>query len=94
MLQDPGTRNLIDSADDFQRRVLEELTKHVRCCEKEAAETGLTVMGDFIVGDDEGDEPILRIRFICEPGKEVRVISVDGQRDNSTGDDWPPATLH
>jgi len=94
MLQDPGTRNLIDSADEFQRRVLEELSEHVRCCEREAAETERPVLGDFMVGADNGDEPILRIQFICEPGKEARVLSIDGQGDSSTGHKWPPTALH
>jgi hypothetical protein len=40
MQQNPGTRNLIDSADEFERRVLEELCEHVRRCEKEAPRPG------------------------------------------------------
>jgi hypothetical protein len=91
MLQDPGTRNLIDSADEFQRRVLEELSEHVHRCEKEAAETKQAVLGDFMVGnDDEEDKPLLRIRFLCEPGQEARVISVD----DSSGNEWRSATFH
>jgi len=91
MPHDPGTRSLIDSADEFQRRVLEELREHVRRCEKEAAETKQAVLGDFTVGDDEEeDEPILRIRFLCEPGEDARVLSVD----DSTGREWRSATLH
>ena len=90
MLQDPGTRNLIDSADEFQRQVLEELSEHVRRCEKEAAETVSVVLGDFRV--DDGGEPVLRICFICKPGQETRVISVDGYEASST--ESSPLTLH
>jgi hypothetical protein len=90
MLRDLDTRNLIDSADEFQRQVLEELSEHVRRCEEEVAETGRAVLGDFTVGDDDRDEPILRICFLCEPGQEVQVVSVDGV----SADDWPPATFH
>ena len=92
MLQDPGTRNLIDSADEFQRRVLEELSEHVHRCEKEAAETARVVLGDFRVGDDDGDEPLLRILFICTPGQEARVVSVDGLDASAT--ELPSPTLH
>ena len=40
--------------------------------------------------DEEEDEPILRIRFLCEPGEDARVLSVD----DSTGHEWRSATLH
>ena len=87
----PDVENLIVSADEFQQRVLEALGEHVHRCHEEAAETGQAVMGDFVVGDkDDGDEPILRIQFVCEPGQEARVISVGGL----SVDDWPPATFH
>ena len=91
MLQNPGTRSLIDSADEFQRRVLEELSEHVRRCEREASETARVVLGDFRVGDD-ADEPLLRIVFICKPGQEAQVISVDGCEAGST--ESPSPTLH
>jgi hypothetical protein len=90
MLQDPSTRDLIDSADEFQKRVLEELSEHVRRCEKEAAETGRAVLGDFTVGEDEEDELIFRIQFLCEPDQQARVLSVE----DSTGHEWPAATVH
>ncbi len=95
MLQDPNLidlldPNLIDPADEFQRRVLEELSAHVRRCEQEAAETEQAVLGDFTIGDDEEDEPLLRIQFLCEPGQEAQVISVE----DSTGREWTPTTLH
>jgi hypothetical protein len=89
MLQDVSTKDLIDSTDELQRRVLEEFGEHIRRCEEEAAETGRAVRGDFMVGDDEGDEPILRVRFLCEPRKEARVLSVE----DSTGHELPPAVL-
>jgi hypothetical protein len=89
MRQNTGTETLIDSADEFERRVLEELCEYVRRCEKEAAETGRAVLGDFKVGDDE-DEPILRIQFLCEPDQEAQVLSVE----DSTGHEWPVATFH
>ena len=76
MLQDPGTRKLI--------------SEHVRRCEKEAAETVSVVLGDFRV--DDGGEPVLRICFICKPGQETRVISVDGYEASST--ESSPLTLH
>lgn len=88
-MQDLGSRDLIDSADEFQQRVLEELSEHVRRCQKEAAETKQAVLGDFKVGDDE-EEPILRIQFLCEPGQEAQVISVE----SSAGCEWTSTTLH
>lgn len=42
------------------------------------------------MGDDEDDEPILRIQFLCQPGEETQVISVE----SSTGREWIPTTLH
>ena len=95
MAQDLDVGMLLDSADDFQRRVLDELLEHLQRCEKEAAESGDAVLGEFMFGDHDRDAPLLRIRFICEPGEAARVIGVDGPQDIPTPsedepDDAPP----
>lgn len=54
MLHDPGKRYLIDSANELQRRLLEELSEHIHRCELEAAETERAVLGDFTRGRRRG----------------------------------------
>jgi hypothetical protein len=96
MPQDTHAEMLIKSPDELQRLVMEELQEYLSHCEKEAAKAGYAVLGDFRVGDDDGKEPLLRIRFICEPGKAARVMSVDGLEDGSTtlSEDQRPVLLH
>jgi hypothetical protein len=87
---------LLDSVDDFQRRVLDELLDHLHRCEREAAESGSAVLGEFMFGDHDKDEPLLRVRFICEPGEAARVIGVDSPEEipTSSNDAPPPGALH
>ncbi len=73
----PDLETLIESSGAFQLRMLEALGSHVRQCAAQADATGRAVVGDFTVGDEDRSEPLLRIRFVCEPGGESRVISVD-----------------
>jgi hypothetical protein len=87
---------LLDSADDLQRRVLAELLDHLHRCEREAAESGGAILGEFMFGDHDKDEPLLRVRFICEPGEAARVIGVDSPEEipTSSNDAPPPGALH
>ena len=94
MGHDRNAETLVDSLEKFRRLVLDKLRQKLRCGEEQAEEAGQTIVDEFRVGAESFAEPLLVIRFVCEPGKAARVITVDGPRDCSAlfSDDEPPST--
>ena len=94
MAQDHNAEPLVDSLEKFRRLVLDKLRQKLRHGEKQAEEVGQTIVDEFRVGAERFAEPLLVIRFVCEPGKDARVITVDGPRDCSAlfSEDEPPST--
>jgi hypothetical protein len=75
---------LINSLEEFQNLIIEEFYRKLGRSEKQAAETGQTIVGEYRLGLDQGAEPVLRVRYICEPGKPAQLLtyalsSGDGQ---------------
>jgi len=66
---------LINSLEEFQSLIIEEFYRRLGRSEKQAAETGQTIVGEYRLGLDQGAEPILRIRYICEPGKLAQLLT-------------------
>lgn len=83
MRQDCDSEVLVDSLEEFRVLVLVAFRKKLRVAEEEAAQVGRAVLGEFSVGAELLPEPLLRIRYICEPGEAGRVITVDGPKDCS-----------
>ncbi len=83
MRQDRDSEMLVDSLEEFRILVLVAFRKKLRVAEEEAAQAGEAVLGEFSVGAEQLPEPLLRIRYICEPGEAARVMRVDGPKDCS-----------
>jgi hypothetical protein len=81
--QDLVTEIFVDSLEKFRVLVLNAFRQKLRIAEKEAKEAGWAVLGEFRVGAEHLAEPLLRICFVCEPGKVARVVRVDGPEDCS-----------
>ena len=84
MLRERMTEAQVDTLEEFRSLVLDKLRQKLRLGEKQATETGHTVADEFTIGAEHLLEPLLRIRFVCEPGQVARVVAVDGPRDCST----------
>jgi hypothetical protein len=69
---------LINSLEGFRNLVIEEFYRKLARSEKQAAETGQTIHGEFGIAMEQGAEPLLRVSYICEPGKPGRVLTADG----------------
>ncbi len=95
MARDCDTDNLVDSLEEFRSLVLAAFRRKLRVAEEEAAQAGRAVLGEFSVGTGQLPEPLLRIQYICEPGKPGRVIMVDGPKDCSAlfPEDGPASRL-
>ena len=88
---------IVDSLDEFRGLVLEAFREKLRGAEKEAEEAGRAVLDEFCVGAGHLTDPLLRICYVCEPGKVARVVSVDGPNNCSalfTSNDRSPERLH
>jgi hypothetical protein len=97
MAHECGTGTPVDSLEEFRSLVLEKFRQKLRCGEKQAAEAGQTVVDEFNVGADNLSKPLLRIRYLCEPGKPARVLTVEGPEDCSAlfiENDRPPRPPH
>ena len=75
---------LINSLEEFQTLIIEEFYRKLGRSEKQAAETGQTIVGEYRLGLDQRAEPVLRVHYICEPGKPAQLLtcalsSGDGQ---------------
>jgi hypothetical protein len=69
---------LITSFEEFRNLVMKEFYKKLGHGEKRAAETGQTILGEFGIAMEQGAEPLLRVSYICEPGKPGQVLTADG----------------
>jgi hypothetical protein len=81
--RDPNAETFVDSLEEFRSLVLAAFRQKLRFAAQEAEEAGWAVMGEFCVGAEHLSEPLLRIRYRCEPGKAARVVAVDGPGDCS-----------
>jgi hypothetical protein len=83
MAQDRDAGTLIDSLDEFRALVIEKFREKLRRSERRAVDTGRTIVREFTIGAEHLAEPLLRIRYVCEPGRAARVLTVRGPRDCS-----------
>jgi hypothetical protein len=81
MAQGRSAGTPVDSLEGFRSLVLENFRQKLRRCEERAAEFGQTIVDEFNVGAAHLAEPVLRIRYICEPGRPARVLTIDGPKD-------------
>jgi hypothetical protein len=88
---------LITSLEEFRDLVMKEFYEKLGHGEKRAAETGQTIVGEFGISIEQGAEPLLRVRYICEPGKPGQVLAADGPMNHyglSFGDGQAFGRLH
>jgi hypothetical protein len=87
---------LIASLEEFRNLVMKEFYDKLGHGEKRAAETGQTIVGEFGISIEQGAEPLLRVHYICEPGKLAQVLTADGpmSRYALTFGDGQPFGLH
>ena len=78
MAQGRNDDSLITSLEEFRNVVMKEFYEKLGHGEKRAAETGQTIVGEFGIGIEQGSEPLLRVCYICEPGKLAQVLTADG----------------
>jgi hypothetical protein len=78
MAQDRSEEILITSLEEFRNLVVKEFYKQLGHGEKRAAETGRTIAGEFGIAVEHGGEPLLRVSFVCEPGKPGQVLTANG----------------
>ena len=67
-----------NSSEEFRKLVVKEIYLNLGEGEKEAAETGQTIVGELRIGLEQGGGPFLLVRFICEPGQPARILTADG----------------
>jgi hypothetical protein len=94
MAQDRSAGTPVDSLQEFRSLVLEKFCLKLRCAEERAAESGQAIVDEFKVGADHFSEPLLRIRYLCEPGKRARVLTVEGPKDCAALFREIPARIH
>ena len=96
MAQDRNAGTPVDSLEAFRSLVLEKFRQKLREDEKQAIQAGSAVTGEFVVGAERIAEPLLRIRYVCEPGRAARVVAVDGPKDCSAlfDDEGQSGPLH
>jgi len=95
MAQGRNDDSLITSLEEFRSVVMKEFYEKLGHGEKRAAETGQTIVGEFGIGIEQG-EPLLRVCYICEPGKPAQVLTADGPMSHHalTFGDGQPFGLH
>ena len=77
MARDRNCLVIVSSLEEFRNQVLKAFFKKLGRDRVRAAETGHSVVGEFGVGQ-RGAEPLLRVRYVCNPGKPVRVLKAVG----------------
>jgi hypothetical protein len=78
MAQGRNDHIFITSLEEFRSVVMKEFYEKLGHGEKRAAETGQTIVGEFGISIEQGAEPLLRVCYICEPGKPAQVLTADG----------------
>ena len=77
MARDRNCLVIVSSLEEFRSQVLKAFFKKLGRDRARAAQTGRSVVGEFGVGQ-RGAEPLLRVRYVCNPGKPVRVLKAVG----------------
>jgi hypothetical protein len=71
-------RNDNNTSEEFRKLMMREIYSCLGDSEKEAAETGQTVVGALRIRLEQEGELLLLVHFICEPGQPARVLTADG----------------
>jgi hypothetical protein len=78
MRQGRNERILNDASEEFRKLMVKEIYRNLGDSEKEAAETGQTIVGALRISLEQEDELLLLVHFICEPGQTARVLTAGG----------------
>jgi hypothetical protein len=78
----------ITSLEEFRNLIVKEFHEKLGHSEKRAAETGQTIVGEFGISMEQGAAPLLRVCYICEPGKPGLVLTADGPMNRHVLSSW------
>jgi len=78
MRQGHNEELLNNASEEFRKLIVKEIYRNLGDSEKEAADTGQTVVGALRIGLEQEGELLLLVHFICEPGQPARILTADG----------------